>query len=566
MVNNARIVQPPPPPPSRGNRGGISRKGQNVKSMPHIPSVAPLIPFLVIGLIILGSIWWWYFWRIEPGNGEIAVLTKKTGKNLPTEQIIAASDEYKGVQLAVLPEGRFFKNPYAYSWDVIKMTDVPAGKFGVLVRKYGKDLPGGTIIAPDEEHKGIVRDVLGTGKHRINPYAYEVKLFDDIKIAPGHVGVVTSLFGDDVLTTDKPVVTGVNGFLTEEGWKGVKSDVLKEGTHRLNPYLYAISIVNIQSQRFEFSDNEAIKFLTFDGFTVTAEGTLEFNLNVDRVAQLTHEVGDMEDIMKKLILPSARGFFRIEGSKKPATEFIVGESRQEFQNNLQEFLKGICSNWGISLNSVLIRDIIVPQEIAGIIRDRELSVQEIMKYEQQIVQAKSKAELEKQNALAEQKKLMVDAETEKIQQLVIAEQEKVEKTIAAQTLLDVAKVQLQAAQADAKALLTLADADRKVIETKNIAEADVLRQQVNVYADELDFVRARLYEVVAPNIESILTTDEGGDILGLPVKVYSDKAGTVVPAVGPAKQTKKNASLTAAKAKSVPKPSSAPAAKKGGAQ
>jgi regulator of protease activity HflC (stomatin/prohibitin superfamily) len=347
-------------------------------------------------------------------------------------------------------------------------------------------------------------------------------LFDDIVIAPGHVGVVTSLYGKDVLSSTNTIVAVEDGFLAGPGWKGVQHEVLKEGTHRLNPYLKAVSIVNIQSQRFEFSGDEAIMFLTLDGFTVTVEGTLEFNLNVDRVSKLTHEVGDMDDIMKKLILPSARGFFRIEGSKKSATEFIVGESRQAFQNSLEEYLKEVCASWGISLNSVLIRDIIVPQEIASIIRDRELAAQEAMKFAQQIVQAKSKAQLEKQNALAEQKRLMVEAETEKIRELVIAEQGKVEKTIAAGTLLAVSKVQLQAAKADAKALLTIADADRKVVESKNKADADVLKQQVSVYKDETDYVRVRLYEVVAPNIDSILTSDNSGDIFGLPVKVYAD--------------------------------------------
>ena len=65
--------------------------------------------------------------------------------------------EYKGVQPDVLPEGRFFRNPYMWDWMIITATDIPAGKFGVLVRKYGKDLPGGKIIAPDETYKGIVR-------------------------------------------------------------------------------------------------------------------------------------------------------------------------------------------------------------------------------------------------------------------------------------------------------------------------------------------------------------------------------------------------------------------------
>jgi len=517
-MDDAKIVTPPPPPRgSRRTAGSSSRPSMKAHS-----AALPVVPFLVLVCIVLIPLWIWFWWRIEPGNGEIAVLTKKTGKNLPPEQIIALSDEYKGIQLEVLPDSRFFKNPYSYSWVIIKATDIPAGKFGVLVRKFGKDLPGGSIIAPDENYKGIVGDVLGTGKHRINPYAYEIKLFDDIKIAPGHVGVVTSLYGKDVLSSSNQVDVVDDGFLAAKGWKGVQGEVLKEGTHRLNPYLKAVSIVNIQSQRFEFSGDEAIMFLTLDGFSVTVEGTLEFNLSIDRVAKLTHEVGDMDDIMKKLILPSARGFFRIEGSKKAATEFIVGESRQAFQNSLQEYLQSVCSVWGISLNSVLIRDIIVPQEIAGIIRDRELAAQEAMKFEQQIVQAKSKAELEKQNALAEQKRLVVEADTEKIRQLVMAEQSKLEMTIAAGTELAVSKVQLQAARADAEALLTLAEADRTVVATKNKADADVLKQQVSVYDNESDYVRARLYDVVAPNIQSILTTDENGDLFGLPVKVYSD--------------------------------------------
>jgi len=523
----------PLPPPLDNKRPMSARRAAPPPRPPRAPmNLMAALPVIVFLSLVLVPLWVWFWWRIEPGNGEIAILTKKTGQNLPADRILADSLAYKGIQLEVLPEGRFFRNPYTWSWLIFKATDIPAGKFGVLVRRFGKDLPGGKIIAPDESYKGIVRDVLGTGKHRINPFAYEVKLFDDIKIAPGHVGVVTSLCGEDILTGGSSAPASDKGFLAAKDAKGVQREVLKEGTHRLNPYLFAVSIVNIQSQRFEFSGGDAIMFLTLDGFPVTVEGTLEFNLNVDKAALLTHEVGDMDDIMQKLILPSARGFFRIEGSKKTATEFIVGESRQAFQDSLEAYLRGVCTNWGISLNSVLIRDILAPQQIASIIRDRELAAQESKKFEQQIVQAQSLAELEKQKALAEQNRLKVAAETERIRQTITAEQGKVEKTIAAKTELDVAKIGLQAARADAEALLTLAEAERKVIEAKNRADADVLKQQVAVYKDEVDYVRAKLYEKTAPNIQSVLTTDVKGDLFGLPVKVrptYSASAERSAP-------------------------------------
>ena len=465
------------------------------------------------------SLWVWYGWRIEPKNGQIAILIKKTGRNLPPEAILAPGPEYKGIQETVLPEGRYFRNPWTWEWRYANTVDIPAGKFGVLVRKFGKDLPEGEILAKDESTKGIVRDVLGTGKHRINPFAYAVKLYEDITIKPGHVGVVTELAGDDIIAPGgaKDPETGT-GFLVKAGAKGVSSRILKEGTHRLNPFVYSVSIVNIQSQRFEMSGADAISFLTLDGFTVNAEGTLEFNLEVDKVALLSHEVGDMDDILQKIILPAARGFSRIEGSKKNATEFIVGESRQAFQDSLEKYLRDVCRPWGVSLNSVLIRDIFAPQQVAAIIRKRELAVQEANKIDQQIVQAKSQAELERQRALAKQNSAKVTAETESIRAKILAEQRSAEQVIAAETRLEVAAVELKAAQADAAALLTEAEGRRKVVETRTTAEAKVLGEEVAAYANDGDYVRAKLYEKTAPRLKDVLTGDAPGEMFGLPVR------------------------------------------------
>ena len=39
-------------------------------------------PIIFIALISF-PLWIWYGWRIEPANGEIAILIRKTGRNLP---------------------------------------------------------------------------------------------------------------------------------------------------------------------------------------------------------------------------------------------------------------------------------------------------------------------------------------------------------------------------------------------------------------------------------------------------------------------------------------------------
>lgn len=466
-------------------------------------------PILILGILLFIPVFTWFFCRIEPGSGEIAILIHKTGEDLPSGQLLAESPTQKGIQLEVLAEGRFFRNPLFWDWQMAQITDIPAGKLGVVTRLYGKNLPANQIIAGEGE-KGILANILSPGKHRLNPYAFRVDLADAITIRPGHVGVVTSLNGEDVLSgtsTNKP-----NGFLVEKSMKGILSDVLDSGTYYLNPYLFSVAEVNLQSQRFEMSGLDAINFLTMDGFTVSVEGTIEFALDGDQAALLTHRVGDINDIIKKVILPRARGFSRIEGSKHPATTFIVGETRQQFQKDLEVHLRTTCEKWGVSIRSVLIRNITPPEEIASIIRDREVAVQESKRYDMEIGQAKSKAELVKQEMLARQSSEKVDADTSRIRAVINATQEQTVRVVQANRELEVAKIENEAALAQAKAVMYRAEADAAVVNMQNVAEASVLASQVQAFSNGMNYSRYTFYKKVGPRIQSILTTDQGNGL------------------------------------------------------
>jgi len=489
-------------------------------SLSKMPKL-PFLPILLVGAMLAASVFIWFFCRIEPGPGEIAVLIRKTGENLGPGQVIALDKGQKGIQLEVLAEGRYFKNPYTWSWKIRRILDVPAGKLGVMTRLYGEELPPGEIIAEDNQ-RGIMQEILRPGKYRINPYAYHVALFDAININPGHVGVVTAMTGKDVLNNELPPDER-NTFMVQQGLKGVSGQLLDPGTHYLNPYMYNIVSVNTQSQRFEMSGNDVINFLTVDGFTVTVEGTIEFGIQRDEAALLTHRVGDMDDIIKKLILPRARGFSRIEGSKHPAVNFIVGETRQKFQSDLELHLRAKSKGWGVDIKSVLIRKIIVPDEIASINRDRELAVQDAAKYEQQIIQAKSKAELTKQEMLAIQSKEKVEADTKRIRAVIDAQQDQSVRLIAARKELEVAKLEYEAAQFQAGAILLTADGEKDAIKATNEAEAFVLKNRVSSLGGGPNFARYTLYEKVGPQVLSVLSSDstEGlGGIFGtfMPIK------------------------------------------------
>ena len=453
------------------------------------------------------------FFLIDPRPDEIAVLISKTGKDLPSDQLLATSPDEKGIQLSVLSEGLYFRNPYCWDWEIHPVLDIPAGKLGVLTRLYGTNLPSGKIIA-GENSKGILSEVLRPGKYRINPYAYHSQLFDATFIRPGAVGIVITLTGKDVLDNDS-LSSSRNTFLVGAETKGVVPEVLDPGTYYLNPYQVNVVEVNLQSQRFQMGGEDAITFLTLDGFPVRVEGTIEFGIERSKAALLMHRVGDMEDVLRKVILPRARGFSRLEGSKYSAVNFIVGETRQKFQDNLEQHLREKTEDWGVAIKSVLIRNILVPDAIASVIREREVAVQNARKFEQQIQQARSKAELTRQEMLAQQNRKKVQAETARIRAVIGAEQNLSVTITDAVREREVARLENEAASFQATAILSKAEADRDVVQFDNQAQAAILAVEVKAMGSGKELARYRLYQKLSPRLKSILVSDDAGGLLDL---------------------------------------------------
>jgi hypothetical protein len=116
--------------------------------------------------------------KIEVGTGEQAVLIRRSGLDLGRDMELApprkdGKSYYKGVQTegpygGVLLEGRYFYNPFYWSWEVLPQFVVPNDKIGIRIALSGDDLPPGQILA-EEGQKGILRDVLMPGRYPYNP-------------------------------------------------------------------------------------------------------------------------------------------------------------------------------------------------------------------------------------------------------------------------------------------------------------------------------------------------------------------------------------------------------------
>ena len=120
---------------------------------------------------------------------------------------------------------------------------------GVVVVKFGKDLPPGSIIATNGE-KGPQAYVLPPGYHFFYwPWIYELESVNNVEIERGYVGVVLAKDGADLpegeiyaqeWESTKEMLDGYNFLTSGKGQKGPQLTVLTPGQYRYNPRLFDI--------------------------------------------------------------------------------------------------------------------------------------------------------------------------------------------------------------------------------------------------------------------------------------------------------------------------------------
>jgi regulator of protease activity HflC (stomatin/prohibitin superfamily) len=511
----------PPPGSFRGGGGPPPRRGP-------LGSWRDLF-VLLLGALILYAGYFWIERRYVVDADEVLVLLKKNGsKSLPGDQVVipdpahfaggpAAWDEQyrdaNGILEQVYLTGTYFGfSPFDYERRSFPIAEVPPGKVGIVIRRFGAPLAPGEVLAGPGK-RGPLPGFRQPGKYPefSNPYAYELKLVDPVNIDPGYRGVVTVMAGK---SPARP-----NEYLVEPGERGVQRTTEPEGFRFVNPYEQRITPISMKSQRFEMAGADAIKFPSSDSFDITMEGFVEWSIIPDKLPLIYTqyaEGGELVEFMEaKVILPYARSFSRLMGSRFLARDFISGDTKLQFQREFSEKLTAACRDQGILIHQALVRDIVPPGEIKDPINEREVARQQIKTIEERIKVARSQAELAKQEALAEQNKGIGEANKQVVTITTNANQESDVAITKANEELAVAKLRLQAAKRQSEAQVAKGTADANVILLNRQAEAEPLKQQVAAFGgDGNEYARYFFYQKVAPSVKSILTDTNGpfGDL------------------------------------------------------
>jgi regulator of protease activity HflC (stomatin/prohibitin superfamily) len=399
---------------------------------------------------------------------------------------------------------------------------VPNKKVGVVIKKFGSNLPSGQVLAdPARDERGPLAQLLYPGRYNeyANPYAYEIKLFDPVVMEPGQEGVVTLMAAK--LAADP------NQYLVKDGEQGTQPRTEPPGFRYVNLYEKRITPIDVRSQKFEMSGAESIQFPSSDSFTIRMQGFVEWRVITDKLPLIYSQYAEGGTLIpyldQKVILPYARSLCRLVGSQYAARDFITGDTKLKFQQEFEKRLKDECMKQGIEIRQALVRDIEPPQAIKDPINDREIAKEQIKQYEQQILVAQTTVELTTQEQMGDQNKAIGEANRQVTTVTKKAEQLRDVAVTRAQQDLAVAKLRLDAAQKEADALMERGKAEAAVVLLNKEAEAKPLAQQVTAFGDGQAYAQYFFYQKMAGSVKSVLTNTDGP--FGEVFKQFAQPAG-----------------------------------------
>ena len=486
---------------------------------------------LVVAVLVQAAyfgIWQWLFCRIEVPAGSSLLVRYKgpwpfgNRPQAPEGTLVQTAASGHPLQVGILEvmpgSGRHFYSPLEYETQIVKDQVIPPGKVGVVVSKIGKPLPEGTYLVDEKGYRGILRKVLTPGRYRINQYGYDVKIVDvdacaepgtlvkrkgeDPTLIPaGYVGVVTNKASDPRTKEER----------------GIQKQVLQPGIYFLNPEEKRINIISIgyaetsltvealeqgtarstqpapaknlyggdrlgttTTEDPVYTPGKGIEFPSSDGFTIHMDYTAIWGILPEQAPDVVRQFGTLKDVEQKVILPQIESICRLHGSRRGAVDLLVGDTREQFQDETSSELERVLTAKKLSLLFGLTRHIYVPKAVREPIQKAKVADELTKTRDQEQLTAKAQADLTEAKAKVVFEEKRTQAETKKMVAEVAAEGEKKAKEIEATTEKLKAEIDAKTAAIEAQTTRLLGQA--KASSIKLAKEAKAQRFQLLVKA------------------------------------------------------------------------------------
>ncbi|WP_372847181.1 SPFH domain-containing protein [Pontiella sp.] len=454
---------------------------------------------------------------IEPGK--VGIVTSKVGQKLPTGEFIAERGQ-KGIWRSVLGPGKYRMNTYGYNIEIVDAISIPIGYAGVVTSLSGSQSPSGEFAG--DRQKGVRKDVLQPGLYYVNSKEYKVDVLE--------VGInQVSLLGQE----GSKVVTKARQLGQNDALNTLQSNMLEKQeakradyfsqrksswdapAKRGQPVDFAAGSRVRDAEHVQLAEGEMnlMELLTFpsrDGFDISLDMTLEFELDPGDIAGIYRRYGDLPAVVDKIIMPQITSISRNKGSEYRAKDFIVGEGREKFQGDLTAALEATLSAKAVRVHNALIRHVEVPGEIRAPIQQASIAVEQDLTNKERQNTARKEAELNTEVSLITQRGEQVMQETEKLKAEIAADLEKQVAQIQAETLKKEAEIRKLTAAIHADKVRVLGQAEASAHQKVEGEKANGLQLKTAAFGDPAAYARWRFADTLNPRMRlNIIHAGEG---------------------------------------------------------
>lgn len=525
-------------------------------------AIVAVLGLLVAGFFFHMSVNCWY---VEEGHS--LMLSYKGplifGSGKPAAPGQFAQPGEVGVLEQLRGPGRHFYCPLWWVRKDVVDVVVKPGEVAIVTSKMGDDLPenlylveGGIDGANRAKHKGILRKVLGPGRYRIHPYAFDHAIIRSeqrqgeggtkhsgwVNIPAGYVGVVT-------FQADDPLLKKL---------KGVQSQVLPPGIYPVNPRAQEIDLVEIgfretsmsvekhrladgSEKKDESGEPEAIShtgigFPSNDGFHIQIDFTAIWGVMPEDAPEVVRTFGNVQAAEQKVIVPQCESICRNNGSKMGANDLLVGETRQVFQDDVSDEFQAKLKETNISLLYGLVRHIYIPKEVRVPLQKGYVADELTLTREEDRTTKQAEGELREAEKIVLQEAERVKVESLKIVASAVAEGARKVGEIEAATKQQIASVDKQIAELEAQRTELLGKAEAQAEQLLNEATSQKFELAVKAFGGGQAYSKYQFAEGLPENIQlQLFYAGEG--TLWTDLKGIQPTLPLTKPAAPPAKPT-----------------------------
>ena len=357
----------------------------------------------------------------------------------------------RGPQIEVMLPGRYRINTELFSVEVRPATIVTANQVGLVTAKDGKPLPNGELVAPSVEghqdfqdasgflanqgQRGPQYDLLRPGTYYINPMMFDVQLDKVAVVQRGEVAVLVSNVGKEPprQTEDERLATGQERYVVQEGFRGIQAEVAGPGVYYLNRWAYIAYIVPTTNLTIDWAEENngpsmetptlsanptgqiqrlqlfnPLAVISRDGFEMRVSVKVVIRVRPDQAPLMVAKIGSIENLIDHVIHPMIDSSFRNQASSSAAMNFM--QDRADEQAKAEERARLELEKYHVECVSVLISQIILPQELMTIHTRRVIAAQQQEMFIEQQKAEQQRIATENTRAQADQQITVVTAQ------------------------------------------------------------------------------------------------------------------------------------------------------------